>query len=133
LERDRWSFLAVRAYTRGLLKFTADERSDDRWRLKESIILSEVERDAVVQLNTMVHTAESAAAQYVSSDVFRHHHDKAVKVYGKVRHLLQPYAHKSTGANAASLRDMWIKAFGDPNGEAVQKTIELLRRDNVSE
>jgi len=134
LDRDRWAFLATRAYTKGLLSFNKEERGDDRWRLREAIILSEVERDTVVRLDTMVHAAESAAAQYVDSNVFKHHHDKAVSVYHKVRAMLQPYkyAMEMERGTEETLRQTWIDAFGDPDGPEVQKAIEYLETGNVS-
>jgi hypothetical protein len=113
---------------RGLLKFSADERGDDRWRLREAIILSEVERDSVVKLDMMVHVAESAAAQYVDSNVFKHHHDKATTVFHKVRAMLQPYKYSAALSENLmdSLTQAWINEFGDPDGPAVHELIRKL-------
>jgi len=118
---------------RGLLKFTEDEQKNDRWRLREAIVMSEVERDIVVQLDTMVHMSESAAAQYVDTNVFKHHHDKATNVYHKVRATLQPYRYavEMSGDTMNALEQAWIDAYGDPDGPEVQEMIRYLESNDV--
>jgi len=92
LESDRWSFLAVRAYYKGLLTFRESERKDDRWKLREELIMSEVERDVLLGLHSMLHAEDVGAAQYVAgNDVFRYYHERAKKQYASFADLAQPY------------------------------------------
>ena len=112
------------------MSFTEEEQTDSRWRLREEILLSEVERDILAKLHEMVHLAEVSAAQYVEQKVFEHHYKAANKQYHSFSRLVFPYGTDSKTADASTaeaLFDIWKKEFGDPNSEEVKKTIELLK------
>lgn len=129
MNADRWAYLAVRAYTRGLLSFSSKDRVDPRWSLKEELLLDEVERDIREKLHTLVHLAEVSAAQYVDQKVFDHHHKAANQQYNELIKLVYPYskAHDIDKTVQEFLVDVWKKEFGDPESEAVQNTIEFLK------
>jgi hypothetical protein len=133
LVRDRWYTLALRAFTSGLTSFSLDERKDTRWRLKEELMLMELERIEAFKLHRMVHEAESAAAQYsAGSNVFEHHYNRARKQYTAASTLLLPYRDKIESVGQVDMDssiDAWKEAFGNPDSEIVQRTIEFLRTD----
>ena len=133
MDRDRWSYLAVRAYTKGLVRFTEDERRDVRWRLREEILLAEVERELLAKLHEVVHLAESSAAQYVSQSVFDHHYDAAKQQYHSFSQLMYPFGTDDRPIDKAvfdTLSELWVREFGDPDDDGVQATIEALRNMN---
>lgn len=130
MDKDRWTYLAIRAYTRGLVTFKSDEREDDRWKLREELLLSEVERDVLAKLHEVVHLAEVSAAQYVSQEVFEHHYRAANKQYHSFSVLTYPFATDDKPIDQqtiTALTDLWIKEFGDPDSPEVQKTCDYLR------
>ena len=130
MDGDRWSYLAVRAYTKGLVRFTEDEQQDCRWRLREEILLAEVEREVLAKLHEVVHLAESSAAQYVSQSVFDHHYDAAKQQYHSFSQLMYPFGTDEKSVDQATfdtLSELWVREFGDPESDAVKDTIEALR------
>lgn len=136
MERDRWSYLAIQAHKQGLLDFHRSHRLDERWRLKEELILGEVERDISAKLHEIIHLAEACAAQYVSASVFEHHYKRAAAEYDVIRGLLRPYVTAaSVRKDAAKYREIWEDAFGsldDPEVQAsINRTVELLRQKSV--
>jgi len=121
LESDRWSYLAVRAYSKGLLTFKAIDRRDDRWKLREELILSELERDILLGIHRMLHAEDVAAAQYIAgNDVFRYYHERAKKQYASVASLEQPYDKRDyqfsdEKSTIDRMIDVWKQEFGDPD------------------
>ena len=130
MDKDRWSYLAVRAYARGLLTLSQQEQIDDRWQLREEILLAEVERESLAKLHEMVHLAETSAAQYVDQNVFDHHYKAARKQYHAFSKLMYPFGTDDRPIDQQTfdtLRDAWLREFGDPDGEAVKRTIAYLQ------
>lgn len=115
------------------MTFRKDEQEDDRWRLREEILLAEVERDNLTKLHDMLHTAESAAAQYVEQQIFDHHYKAAQKQYQAVSLLLLPYKTDEKPIDQQvieNLDELWRAEFGDPDGPDVQAAIEDLKRQD---
>lgn len=131
MDKDRWSFLAVRAYTKGLLSFSTAEQDDCRWQLREEILLAEVERDTLAKLHEMLHMAEASAAQYVDQSVFDHHYKAAKTQYHEFSKLMYPFGTDSRPIDkqlTETLRDIWLREFGDPDSDAVKRTQEYLSK-----
>jgi len=131
LDKDRWTYLAVQAYTKGLVSFDSAERSDDRWQLREEILLSEVERSLLAKLHEMVHLAESSAAQYISQSAFDHHYGAAKKQYQAFSKLMYPFGtdNAALGQNTIeALTKLWVQEFGDPDSPEVHETIMAMRK-----
>lgn len=134
MERDRWNYLAIQAYKRGLLSFQRSTKEDERWRLKEEILLGEVERDLSVELHKILHEAESSAAQYVSQKVFKHHYDRAEEQYNILRDLLRPYLGKRVDTDdMRELIDAWEAEFGSLDDPEVQAEIDRFVKQVDSE
>ena len=130
MDGDRWTYLAVRAYSKGLVTFAEEERQEERWRLREEILLSEVEREVLAKLHEVVHLAESSAAQYVSQSTFDHHYTAAKKQYHALSRLVYPFGTDERPIDQQtvdSLKALWVQEFGDPDGESVKRAIEELR------
>lgn len=111
----------------GRLTFKKEDRSDTRWRLKEEIILGELEREAQLNLYGLVHSAEVAAAQYVEQKIYDYHHGRAEEAYGNIERLSRPYAVGRRLANAKQEKELfaiWADAFGDPDDPEVKASIE---------
>jgi hypothetical protein len=133
LDRDRWSYLAVRAYSKGLVTFEEDERRDVRWQLREEILLSEVERDVLAKLHEMVHLAEASAAQYVDQGVFDHHYKAANKQYRAFSKLTYPFGADVKDIEQGLVDDLvaaWMQEYGDPDSDKVNATIRALKATN---
>lgn len=136
MDRDRWAYLAIRAYAKGLLNFSHLEQEDDRWRLREEILLAEVEREALAKLHEMIHLAEVSAAQYTEHNTFEPHYKAAQKQYHAYSKLMYPFGTDDRSIDKKLVDDltsMWVNAFGDPDGPAVQKTIEYLKNMGKSD
>ena len=136
MESDRWSYLAVQAYKSGLLGFQRSDRTDERWRLKEEILLCEVERSIDATLHTLRHTAESTAAQHATAEIFNHYRDRAENEYLSIRNLMKPYAAKGateTPGDMSAVRQKWEDVFGsldDPNTQAeIEKFVQSVEKD----
>lgn len=130
MDKDRWTYLAVRAYSKGLVTFKEEEREDIRWRLREEILLSEIERETLAKLHEMVHLAETSAAQYDSGN-FDYHHKAANKQYHAYTKLMYPYGSGTKTVDQNTVEDLitrWKSKYGDPEGPEVKKTIEALKR-----
>ena len=126
MESDRWSYLAVQAYRSGLLGFQRSDRTDERWRLKEEIVLCEVERSIDASLHTLRHTAESTAAQHATAEIFNHYRDRAEKEYLSIRNLLKPYVGKvglEPSEVMGDLKSKWEEAFGSLEDPKTQEEI----------
>jgi len=133
LDRDRWCYLAIRAYSRGLVTFTEEEKQDDRWKLREALMLGEVERDALISLHSMLHQQESAAAQYSGgNDIFKHYRDRAREQYVHFAKLALPYERHDNNlpqAGMDKLAEAWKELYGDPNDPEVAARIEQAIQD----
>jgi len=141
LDKDRWSNLAVRAYAKGLVSLNEAERSDDRWKLREAVLLSEVEREALMQMHAMVHLEECSAAQYSGgNDIFKYYRDQAREQYAGFVKLAMPYSKVASGiakSTMDTLADLWKETFGDPNdpevAATIEKDIEAMKQGNSGE
>lgn len=123
MDSDRWSYLAVRAYTKGVLKLSSEERQDSRWRLREELLLGEVERDIVGELRQMLHRTEIAAAQYsAGGNIFKHHYEQATVHYVGYQKAMMPYD-KSYEFDSKALIRAWNEVYGDPETPEVAKQI----------
>jgi hypothetical protein len=110
--------------------FAKDEREDDRWRLREELLLGEVERDTLAKLHEMVHLAEISAAQYVSQNVFDHHYKAANKQYHAFCRLAYPYGTDEASVDERTieaLAELWRAEFGDPDSPEVEATRKYLQ------
>lgn len=106
----------------GLTKFTEAERQDDRWRLREALILQYVERSMVHELNQLVFLQDVAAAQYVAgNDTFSYYHKRAGNLYKLIAGKLQTYMdYGSADADVAqnwlaNAKNLWAQVWGDPD------------------
>lgn len=106
----------------GLAKFTEDERQDDRWRLREALILQHVERSMVRELNQMLFFQDVAAAQYVAGDdTFSYYHKSASNLYKLIAGKLQTYMDYGDMQETSALgflktaKQLWAEAWGDPD------------------
>lgn len=112
------------------MEFNETERQDDRWQLREEVLIAEVERESLAKLHELLHTAESSMAQYVEQKIFDHHYKEAQKQYHHVARLLYPYGTDTKAADERildTLEKVWLAEYGDPNGEAMHRTLEYLR------
>lgn len=92
-------------------------------------MLGEVERDIIVEINTLVHSAESAAAQYSNPDAFPKHYNRALDVYEKIRELVYKYAgdERISKSFVEGLRDLYVQEFGEPDSEDAEELAKFLR------
>ena len=112
------------------MTFIGDEQEDDRWQLREEILLGEVERDTLAKLHEMVHLAETSAAQYVTQAVFEHHYKAANKQYHAFCQLVYPYGTDEKSLDEKTieeLTELWCKEFGDPDSPEVEETRKYLQ------
>jgi hypothetical protein len=122
---DRWSFLAVRAYATGFLTFKRADRQEERWKLKEEILLGELERDYLVDLNGMLHAEDVAAAQHVAGDeVFSYYHNQAKERYNQTRGLIRPYSSAKKEEESLA-KQGWVQ-------RAIAKHKELFPEEHVT-
>lgn len=131
MDSDRWTYLAVRAYTKGLVTFKEEEREDIRWRLREEILLSEVEREVLAKLHEMVHLQEASASQYVDQTTFDHHHNAANKQYHSYAKLMYPYGTDAKTLDQKTVDELvtrWKEVYGDPDSPKVKRAIEAMTR-----
>lgn len=105
--RDRWIFLAVRAYFLGKLDFSAESRKSDLWMLHEKMVLDEIERDYAYGLRKSLFTEEVHAAQYVAGDAsFKYHYDEAERHYNELRNLVMPYDRTTTDPSLTMFQNL---------------------------
>ena len=129
MDSDRWSYLAVRAYAKGLLKFTSEERREERWRLREEILLGEVERDVTCELRRLLHNAEVSAAQYsAGGNVFSAHYKNAVVQYESYVKAVMPYKNVQGSCDTTALVDLWSAVYGDMHDPTVATQIAETQR-----
>jgi len=119
-----------------MLSFDSASRSDERWRLREALLLEILEREHLTSLHGLLHASEAAAAQYTNPAGFRHHTAAAERQYRQIAKLLCPYMRVDeqsavNGSTVNRLMQAWEAAYGqmdDPKTqEAIDKTIEALR------
>jgi hypothetical protein len=133
LDRDRWGRLAVKAYSDGVIDFASSHRSDDRWKLREALVLSEVERKELVELERMLHDEDVHAAQYIAGNsVFQYYWEQAQQRFNTTKRLRTPYLKQAQQQDDPDrVAKLWSDAFGDPNDPDVradvEKTIEILK------
>ncbi|GAG25128.1 unnamed protein product, partial [marine sediment metagenome] len=124
----RWFHLAVRAFTKRYLAFSEVERQDERWRIREELLLAEVEREALGDMHRMLHRQETAAAQYeAGSDVFRYYYDRARQQYDAFVKLFLPYMKVVSTKDLESLAALWKQVFGDPDDPELAAEIDKTR------
>ena len=124
METDRWNYLAIRAYSSGLLTFRRSDRQDIRWQLKEAILLGEVERGINAKLHEIRHLAESNAAQYVDQPIFDYHFGRAQAEYECIAALLYPFVAKGLDkGKVKSLIEAWESTYGNLESEETQEMI----------
>jgi hypothetical protein len=116
-----------------LLHFTADERQEERWKLREELLLAEVERDIQVDLQQTLHLENVSAAQYSGgNDIFEYYWGKARERFIRYSNLVLPYSKHSTVSTAQTLREAWTAAWGDPNdpevAASIQRTSDYLKK-----
>jgi hypothetical protein len=107
--------------------FAKEEREEERWRLREEILLGEVERDILAKLHEMVHLAETSAAQYVEQSIFEHHFHAAQAQYHSFSQLTYPFGTVKKQVDQETkeaLIDMWKRAYGDPDDPEVRAGID---------
>ena len=128
--RDRWSTLAVRAYTKKLIGFTEADRQDDRWKLREELIFSQLEHDARLRLRLALHLEAAIGAQHPAPNVSEHYRERVREHYQELIHLLMSYDISSTRLRQSLIED-WKRIFGDPEDPEVagriEQTIEFLK------
>ena len=106
----------MQAYRRKLLGFDAGSRKDDRWKLKETLLLSSVERDNLVELHKLVHLGSLSPNKS----------DKAKKHYYRIVELLCPYMDLDKGVelDADALMKAWEEVYGSLDDPETQQGIE---------
>jgi len=139
LARDRWSYLALQAQTKGLLQFDSKSRQDDRWKLKEALVLEVVERDNLAKLHELLHLSEVTAVGSAGGPNSKHHMDAADKQYKRIVELLCPYMDTSSTNSVCSeelLLSAWEEVYGkmdDPETIAgIERTIQSLTSCGVT-
>lgn len=93
---NRWERLAVEAQLRGHLDFRASHRYDDRWLLKEHIVLTALERELAVEMNGRVlnwHCNAAQITEYGDDKLFEFHMLKAEETFNDIgKHYLPWYS-----------------------------------------
>ena len=110
MEGDRWSFLAVQAYVQKILTFSAVERCEERWELREQILLEEIDRQRDIELRKLLYNGWMLSAQDQSA------YDSATNQYNHFYSLLLPYdgqVAQDKGNLFARMIEMHKLIFGD--------------------
>ena len=133
---DRWSYLTLKAYTQGALTCSQDEHEDSRWRVREQLILEELDRSILVTLYDKLHRASCAAAQY-DAGTFEYHKEYADQHYNNMCRYLRPYVpvevedKQNTEELMAGYKSVWEQTFGDMDNPetqaAIQEVVESLK------
>lgn len=109
---DRFQKLALQAYTEGALTFSQPSRYNKQLKLKESLVLQQLEVDNLVRIKTLRH-AQHAAAISSGGDAYEHHHDHADAEFQGISDLLFPWIQKKVSdTNVDKYTKMWEDAFG---------------------
>lgn len=129
MESDRWTFLTLRAYSSGRLDYS--NRLDDRWRLKEAIVLAEVERELHHEMHRLSYEGEIAAAQYVEQEIFDYHYEKSLEKFDTLEALLLPYADLkprklSREERVRQATELWESEFGKLDDPKVQEALRQM-------
>jgi hypothetical protein len=112
-----------------LTKFAEDERQDDRWRLREELILSEVERDILGEFHRALHLQEALSAQYAAgSEIHNYYYERATKQYHAYANLMLPYDKHEPTQSVQSLVNLWKQVYGDPDNPEVAAEIEKTKK-----
>lgn len=107
---SRWYKLTVRAFTRGVLDYPANDRRDWKWLLKEDLALTELEDERITEMNRLSHMWHCAAAQVTGWDekeeLFNHHKRQAQHAYNVIGRATLPW-YKSWRTEEISLGELW--------------------------
>ena len=97
-----------------VLKFSAEERAEERWELREEIILEELDRQRDIELRKLLYSGWMAVAQDQAA------YDSATTQYNHFYNLLLPYD-GNIGADKIStmqqMVEMHKRLFGDKDKE----------------
>ncbi len=89
-----------------MIDFRRGSRGDDRWQLREEVLLGEIERSALISLRQTLHRGEVAVGN----------HEETGKQYTWLAKLLYPYGVNSTQATMEAVADklmrVWVQEFG---------------------
>lgn len=124
----------MQAHSQGILRFDSESRSDERWRLREALLLEILERENLTSLRKLLHASEIAAAQYTNPAGFKHHTAAAERQYRHITKLLCPYMQTKGDSvpetTVDRLMHAWEAEFGsmaDPETQRkIDRTIEAL-------
>jgi len=95
LVEDRWSFLAVQAYTKGMLSYSTTELNSPALLIKEALVFDMLDREESVNAEQMLyqqHLAHyTAFAPVVEEDDYDRMNQRVWQSFDEVRSIVRPF------------------------------------------
>ena len=133
----------IRAAATGRLDYRQAHSDDIVWRLKERLLLSEMERDILVDIGRIRHLQDVGTTVWPAGDrgdMYKAQYDRGSARISAIGQLIAPFLHWTDAdrykSEAQSLREEYIKKFGDPsapeNKARAARDMEALNRSNAA-
>jgi hypothetical protein len=113
---NRWERLAVEAQLRGILDFRASHRYDERWLLKESLLLAALENELATEMNGRVlnwHCNAAQITEYGDDKLFEFHMLKAEETFNDIGKHYLPWYSQWSNTEGARLVELYQRFKGE--------------------
>lgn len=135
---NRWERLAVEAQLRGILDFRASHRYDNRWLLKEQLLLVALENELAVEMNGRVlnwHCNAAQVTEHGDDKLFEFHMLKAEEVFNDIgKHYLPWYSQwgNTEGARLVELYRQFKEEEKRPGFKQWRDGVKKVMQDEIA-